>query len=125
MEVYIIASFPPLITSVLSVAMILPPDFFIDSCYQGYDGNGHIAWPGSDVKIEFDCSPACRHLVLYNPLDEPYFAVEPATNANNGINLYSGGEPDSGVVVLMPGECMEASFTMRIRCQRMTEIHDE
>lgn len=97
-----------------STEKILPPDLFIDSCYQGYDGNGHIVWPGSNVKIVFDCSPACRHLVLYNPLDKPYFAVEPVTNANNGINLYSGGEPDSGVVILPPDECLEASFTLRV-----------
>jgi aldose 1-epimerase len=89
----------------------LDPDRFFDHCFQGYDGRGYIAWPESGVKLSFDCSPACQHLIVYNP-PFPVFAVEPVTNANNGVNLYAAGWPDSGVVTLAPGECLRAHFDL-------------
>lgn len=90
----------------------LTPANFLDTCFYGYDGGGYIAWPQSGVRLHFDCSDACRHLILYNP-EQPYFAVEPVTNANNGVNLHAQGDPTSGVQVLAPGEKLEARFALR------------
>jgi len=92
----------------------LDPDQFIDTCFQGYDGDGSITWPESGIRLVYDCSAACTHLVLYNPVGVPVFAVEPVTNANNGVNLYASDQPGSGVVVLAPGECLEATFDIRV-----------
>lgn len=92
----------------------LDPDYFLDTCFQGYDGNGSISWPESGVKVSFDCSPVCTHLVMYSPPGRPYFAIEPVTNANNGVNIYSRGEPGSGIVVLKPGETLRAEFNLRV-----------
>jgi aldose 1-epimerase len=91
----------------------LDPDQFLDCCFQGYDGNGSIAWPESGVRLSFNCSPECQHLVIYNP-PFPIFAVEPVTNANNGVNLYAAGWRNSGVVTLAPGECLTAQFNLRV-----------
>jgi len=91
----------------------LTPDNFIDACFYGYAGNGSITWPESDVKLTYTCSPNCTHLILYNPA-KPYFAVEPVTNANNGVNLYAQDDPTSGIHVLAPGETLEATFTVHI-----------
>lgn len=91
----------------------LDPDRFLDHCFQGYDGNGYIAWPESGVRLSFDCSPECQHLVIFNP-PFPIFAVEPVTNANNGFNLYAAGRPNSGVVCLQPGECLTAQFNLQV-----------
>jgi aldose 1-epimerase len=87
----------------------LAPDNFIDICCYGYDGNGTITWPESNLRLIYRCSPECSHLVLYNPA-KPYFAVEPVTNANNGVNLLAAGDPTSGVQVLQPGETLTATF---------------
>ena len=92
----------------------IPRDYFIDVCYQGYDGNGYVVWPESNMKLSFKCSSACSHLVLYNPTNRAYFAVEPVTHANNGVNLYAQGETDSGITPLLPGESLEASFNLRV-----------
>ena len=110
----------------------LLPDHFLDTCFRGYDGRGHIAWPESGIKLSFRCSPVCSHLVIYNPTGQPYFAVEPVTNANNGVNLPARrGErhrrpegsrrpgrrivgPDSGVVRLLPGQSLEATFEQQV-----------
>jgi len=96
-----------------STAKLLDPDDFWDACFQGYDGKGSIAWPATGVRIAFSCSPECTHLVVYNP-PFPVFAMEPVTNANNGVNQLAAGWSDSGVAVLGPGECLSARFDMHI-----------
>jgi aldose 1-epimerase len=92
----------------------LAPDNFLDTCCRGYDGGGHIAWPHSGVRLRFACSSACTHLVLYNPAGKPYFAVEPVTNANDGVNLLARGDAGCGTTVLDPGESLEAYFSLRL-----------
>ncbi len=89
----------------------LTPANFIDACFYGYEGNGAITWPESNVKLTYTCSPHCHHLIIFNPA-KPYFAVEPVTNANNGVNLYAQGDPTSGIQVLAPGETLEATFAV-------------
>ena len=96
-----------------SVGKRLEPEAYLDACFYGYDGNGYILWPESGVKLTFDCSPDCSHLILFNP-PQPYFAVEPVTNANNGVNLYAQGDPSSGIAVLEPGEKLTARFSMKV-----------
>ena len=92
----------------------LAPDNFLDTCFQGYDGHGYIVWPESGIRVSYQCTPECTHLVIYNPLHQPYFAVEPVTNANNGVNLFSRGETHSGIVSLPPGKSFEAGFEQRV-----------
>jgi len=96
------------------VERTLAPGNFLDACCTGYDGNGHIFWPGTGVSVHFSCSPECTHVVLYNPGGVPHFAVEPVTNANNGVNLLARGWADAGTVVLRPGEVLEARFDLRV-----------
>lgn len=96
-----------------SAQRALTPDNFIDACFYGYTGNGSITWPESGVKLSYRCSSSCTHLILFNPA-KPYFAVEPVTNANNGVNLYAQGDPTSGIRVLGPGETLEATFAVQV-----------
>ncbi len=95
----------------------LDPDNLLDICCAGYAGNqregGTITWPQSKLRLRYRCSEACSHLVLYNP-DDPYFAVEPVTNANNGVNLLAQGDQTSGVVTLAPGEKLTATFEIAV-----------
>ena len=98
------------------VAKPLAPDNFLDTCFHGYDGGGHIAWPASGIRLRFACSAASTHLILYNPPGKPYFAIEPVTNANDGVNLYAHGDQTSGIAVLEPGQGLEASFELWAEC---------
>ena len=41
-----------------------------------------------------------EHVIVYSPEGENFFAVEPVTNANDGINLLAQGITNCGVVVL-------------------------
>ncbi len=90
----------------------LDPDRLIDACFVGYDGDGVIAWPDSGVELRLSCSATCSHLVLYNPPGRPYFAVEPVTNANDGVNLLARGDQTSGIRVLAPGQTLQAGLTL-------------
>jgi aldose 1-epimerase len=96
-----------------AVEKALLPDNFIDICCYGYNGNGWISWPESGVKLVYRASAACTHLIFYNPA-KPYFAVEPVTNANNGVNLLAQGDPTNGIQVLQPEERLEATFDLHL-----------
>lgn len=95
----------------------LPPDVFFDFCAWGYDGRGAITWPESGLRLAFDCSPELTHLVFYNPA-KPYFAMEPVTNANDGVNLLARGDTTSGVRLLRPGESFGAKFALQRSLER-------
>ncbi len=92
----------------------LTADNFLDTCFYGYNGQGSIAWPESGICLRFACSDACTHLILYNPAQKPYFAIEPVTNANDGVNLHARGDQTSGIVVLEPGQSLEAEFSLNV-----------
>ena len=92
----------------------LPPDQAFDICTTGYDGLGEILWPETGLGLSFHCSPELSHLVLYNPIDQPYFAVEPVANANDGVNLLARGDPTSGMHRLLPGEEILFSFRLEL-----------
>jgi aldose 1-epimerase len=95
-----------------STPKLLTPENFIDRCFPGYDGGGYFAWPHSGVKVSYQTS-GCTHLVFFNP-PKPYFAMEPVTNANNGVNLLTQGDPTSGIRVLGPGGSMAVRFAMQV-----------
>jgi len=91
---------------------LLDADF--DTCFAGWDGSATIRWPGSRLRAEISCEAPLRHLILFAPPGEPFFALEPVSNANNGFNLFADGDTDSGVRVLEPGQTMAASFRLHL-----------
>ncbi len=84
----------------------------IDACFAGFDGQATIQWPESGVTLTYACSPNVTHLICFGPEDRPVLAVEPAANANDGVNRLAAGEADSGVIPLPAGDGLEASFTI-------------
>lgn len=71
-----------------------------------------IVYPRSDVAICMRMDPIFENIILFTPMEKPFFAVEPVTNANNGFNLYADGVPGSGVFVLEPGQHARGSITL-------------
>ena len=86
----------------------------LDACFAGFDGRATIAWPETGVTLTYACSPNVTHLVCFSPEDRPVLAVEPAANANDGVNRLAAGEADSGVIALRAGDALEASFTITV-----------
>jgi aldose 1-epimerase len=78
--------------------------------------------PGQPVTITYDeltvdlhADPLYSHVVVYAPRGRSYFAVEPATNVNDGFALFAAGVPGTGVFVLAPGEERTATFSLTLR----------
>ncbi len=97
-----------------SKAKPVPRDRRYDLCACGFDGRATIEWPESGVRLAWECSPNVTHFVYYNPIDRPYWAAEPAANANNGVNLLAKGDPTHGVIPLPAGGEVKAHFAIRV-----------
>jgi len=91
-----------------------PLDLVLDHCFAGWDGRAEIRWPESRVRVVMEASAPLRHVIVYSPEGEPFFAIEPVSHANDGFNLFASGQPGSGVVVLRAGESLEGSFSLCI-----------
>jgi len=91
----------------------LNPEQRIDHCLSGFRSPATLRWPSAGIVLEMHASDNCTHLVLYNP-DEPYFAVEPVTNANDAFNLAAKGI-DAGVCELEPGATLNAEMRLILR----------
>jgi aldose 1-epimerase len=91
-----------------------PLDVALDHCFSGWDGRAELRWPESRVRIVMEASAQLRHVILFSPKGEPFFAVEPVSHANDGFNLFASGQPGTGVVVLAAGESLEGSFSLAI-----------
>lgn len=78
----------------------------IDHCFAGWDGRAEIRWPESGVRAALEASEPFRHVVLYSPPAEPFFALEPVSHANDGFNLLASGIRGTGVRILEPGETL-------------------
>lgn len=73
-----------------------------------------ILYPRWNTVVTLRSDELFAHWVLYAPEGQPFFALEPQTNANDGFNLYDQHIPGSGVFVLQPGEAQEALFSLEL-----------
>jgi aldose 1-epimerase len=73
-----------------------------------------ISYPASGREVTFGASDVFTHAVVYVPVGGPYFAVEPVTNANDAFRLHEDGTPQSGLVVLAPGEGLRGSIWLDV-----------
>jgi aldose 1-epimerase len=105
---------PGPVTQACDFSRARPVDVVLDDCFAGWDGRARFAWPRSGVVATLEASERCRHVVIYSPAGQPFFAFEPVTNANDGFNLMARGDCEDGVVVLAPGETLEAAFRLRV-----------
>ena len=91
----------------------LLPDNLLDLCCHGFRG-GSISWPKSNLRLNISTNPTCKHLVIYNPSESDYFAIEPVSNANNGVNLFAQGDQTSGIKTLLPNETLTATCILQL-----------
>jgi aldose 1-epimerase len=93
-------------------ARALDPAQRIDHCFAGLSGDIKLAWPDAHLSLSLRASDNCRFAIVYNP-DEPFFAVEPVSNANDAFNLEARGI-DAGTHVLAPGETLSATLELEL-----------
>lgn len=73
-----------------------------------------IHYPARHLSLGFYADALFRHFALYAPSEEPYFALEPVTQVNDGFNMHEAGDTNSGVFVLESGEQRQASLFLRL-----------
>jgi len=67
-----------------------------------------------DVTVELTQDAVFEHMVVYAPRGRTYFAVEPATNVNDGVALHQAGVPGTGVLVVEPGQEVAGTFSIAV-----------
>ena len=86
---------------------------FMDGCFTARTSStlATIDYPGA-LTLDIEAGALLEHAVVYLPVDVPFFAVEPVTNANDGFNLEAAGKQGTGVFLVQPGETRSTSFTL-------------
>jgi aldose 1-epimerase len=85
----------------------------LDNCFAGWDGAARIAWPAQRLALVTEATGPFGHLVVYIPDGADYFAVEPASNMNDGLNAMDH-IADHGVRILAPGERLAGRVVWRV-----------
>jgi len=88
---------------------------FVDDVLTELEPGAPITIAYDDLTVELHADPLYSHVIVYAPRGRSYFAVEPATNVNDGFALFEAGVPGTGVFVLSPGEERTATFTLTLR----------
>lgn len=89
-------------------------DVDIDNCFAGWDGHAALTWPQRRQKLLISATEPFRHLVIYVPWGQPFTAIEPVSNMNDGLNHMQDGS-DHGIHVLAPGETLEGRIDMSVQ----------
>ncbi len=86
----------------------------LDHCFRrAADGRIALRWREAGHGIEIKADPVLGHLVVYTPPDRDFLAVEPVTHMNDAFNELARGNPDTGTILLDPGETIAATIILR------------
>ena len=84
----------------------------LDNAFVGWDGHAVVTWPERRARLRLAASPPLGTLVVYTPPARPFFCAEPVSHITDAFNLAAGGQADTGMLVLAPGESVRATFTL-------------
>lgn len=86
---------------------------FVDTCYTGRTSStlATVEYPGA-LTVDVEAGALLEHAVVYIPVGEPFWALEPVSNVNDGFNIEAAGGQGSGVFLVQPGETRSTSFTL-------------
>lgn len=84
----------------------------LDNVFTGWDGRAAIERPEDDARLIVTADAPLRFLVVYAPPGQPYFCAEPVSNTTDAFNLAAAGRPDTGMLVLAPGERVAATIRL-------------
>jgi aldose 1-epimerase len=85
----------------------------LDNCFTGWSGRARITWPEHKLVLVIEADPLYSHLVVFTPAGRDFFAVEPVSHMNDGINRMQD-IGDTGVHVLAPGTSIAGEIRMRV-----------
>ena len=88
---------------------------FVDACLTGRTNPiaARIEFPGA-VSIDVEADALLEQVVVYVPVGEGFFAVEPVTNANDGFTLAARGIAGHGIFIVEPGATTATEFSLNV-----------
>ena len=95
----------------LDGAGLNPDATTLDNNFVRFGGRALIDWPEWNSRLRIDADPVYACLVVYTPVGQDFFCVEPATNCIDGFNLADAGRTDTGIIVLAPGDTAAGDVT--------------
>lgn len=83
------------------------------------DQPARIIYPAWRTALEMHADDLYRHFLLFAPTGQPFFALEPQTNANDGFNYWQRdaderGDDYTGVFMLEAGQTRQADIRLRL-----------
>lgn len=83
----------------------------LDNNFLDFGGRAVIEWPEWGARLRIEADPVYACLVVYTPAGQDFFCVEPATNCIDAFNLADAGRPNTGLIVLEPGDTAAGDVT--------------
>lgn len=95
----------------------------LDTCFAGWSRTAELEWPDLGLALTIEADAAFGHFVVYTPPERTYFCAEPQSAAPDAVNLAARGNPESGLIVLVPGETAGARVRLapRLAPPRLSE----
>ena len=85
---------------------------FIDNCFEDFAGEATLHLPdGARVQVQADAS--CSHLVVYNPVDQPFVCIEPVTHMPDAANLALLDASVPPMPLVAPGDTVQVRHCIR------------
>ena len=85
-----------------------------DNLFTGWDGPAIVEWPAERVRLRIEAGGLFRFLVVYTPVNEDCFGVEPVSQVTDAFNLAAAGAEDTGMRVLEPGQSLSGTVRFRV-----------
>jgi aldose 1-epimerase len=86
------------------------PDTWRNNDYGGWDGKAKLRFPLRRLGLRIEADPVFGHLMLYADPAQPFFCVEPQSNAPCAFNRSGAAAAGMGTIVLAPGESVAGSI---------------
>ena len=81
------------------------PDWRLNNDFGGWSGQAELEFPSRGVALRISADPVFGHLMIYADPEQPFFCVEPQSNAAGGLGRDpTASDPKEGVILLEPGE---------------------
>ena len=84
----------------------------MDNCFVGWRRRAAIDWPELGARLVMRAEPPLDYLVVFTPARRSFFCVEPVSHVTDAFNLAEAGRPDSGMIVLEPGETLRTAVVL-------------
>lgn len=89
-------------------------DLGADNLFTNWRGAALIDRPDLGLRLRLTAAAPLRHLVVYTPPGEDFFCVEPVSHINDALNAAAAERAASGLMVLAPGESLEAAMRIEV-----------